>query len=192
MVALPTQSNTFLGVAPQGLFALVTPVYITFSFKSIYLPRTCDNIITDSKHKVWNSYRLSICHVLFEKAKFKNYSTNELPLTQKANVEYKIPCFICPVFYVGQTGRLLRTRLSLVERSRNLQHVLDHVWQGGHQTLRTPPSSYNVGVWSRPVTRKAPQRPETKKGETIGDITMHQVLLGVTKQGEQSTRRGFD
>ena len=42
------------------------------------------------------------------------------------------------------------------------------------------------------MTRKAPQRPETKKGETIGDITMHQVLLGVTKQGEESTRRGFD
>ena len=60
------------------------------------------------------------------------------PEEKKANVVYSIPCTTCPAEYIGQTGRLLETRLS--EHKAAVKHakcdvsaVADHVWNHHHQ-----------------------------------------------------------
>ena len=60
------------------------------------------------------------------------------PKEKKASVVYSIPCTTCPAEYIGQTGRLLETRLS--EHKAAVKHakcdvsaVADHVWNHHHQ-----------------------------------------------------------
>ena len=57
---------------------------------------------------------------------------------KKANVVYKIPCSECPAVYIGQTGRLLETRIAehktAVKHARcDVSAVADHVWNKQHQ-----------------------------------------------------------
>ena len=60
------------------------------------------------------------------------------PSEKKFNVVYKIPCSVCLSVYIGQTGRLLETRVA--EHKAAVKHakcnkwaVAEHVWKEEHQ-----------------------------------------------------------
>ena len=61
-----------------------------------------------------------------------------MPAGQKANVVYNIPCFSCPRSYIGQTARLLDTRVrehkAAVKKGETATSaVAEHVWEEHHQ-----------------------------------------------------------
>ena len=56
-----------------------------------------------------------------------------VPAGQKANVVYNIPCLSCPKSYIGQTARLLETRVkehkAAVKKGETATSaVTEHVW----------------------------------------------------------------
>ena len=66
------------------------------------------------------------------------HSKDPVPLDQRTNVVYQIPCSKFPKVYVVQSGRTLKQRLS--EHLRALQKgdtaasaLVEHVWSTGHQ-----------------------------------------------------------
>ena len=61
-----------------------------------------------------------------------------VPAGQKANVVYNIPCLSCPRSYIGQTARLLDTRVkehkATVKKGETATSaVAEHVWEEHHQ-----------------------------------------------------------
>ena len=60
------------------------------------------------------------------------------PHMQRSNVVYRIPCRDCPQVYIGQTSRLLKTRINehkaAVKHARTEESAVDeHVWVSKHQ-----------------------------------------------------------
>ena len=63
---------------------------------------------------------------------------DRIPSMQNSGVVYSIPCSACPGVYIGQTGRLLGTRLTehkaAVKFARtDVSAVAEHVWHHNHQ-----------------------------------------------------------
>ena len=77
------------------------------------------------------------------------------PLLQTSNVVYSIPCMTCSRVYIGQTGRLLGTRIK--EHKAAVKHakteesaVAEHVWVDKHQM-----DFQSVSILARePILRK--------------------------------------
>ena len=66
------------------------------------------------------------------------YPKDPVPAGQKANVVYNIPCLSCPRSYIGQTARLLDTRVrehkAAVKKGETATSaVAEHVWKEHHQ-----------------------------------------------------------
>ena len=63
---------------------------------------------------------------------------DRIPSTQNSDVIYSIPCSACPKVYIGQTGRLLGTRLkehraAVKYAKTDVSAVSEHVWEKHHQ-----------------------------------------------------------
>ena len=62
---------------------------------------------------------------------------DDVPDIQKSSMVYKIPCSVCPMVYIGQTGHRLNQRLCEHERAVktadfNPSALAEHAWSAGH------------------------------------------------------------
>jgi len=76
-------------------------------------------------------------HSLNKLNKFIKVQKDPLPKLQKKNVVYKICCNDCDASYVGQTGRMLKTRVaehrnSIRRNALSVSVIADHMMQHGH------------------------------------------------------------
>ena len=63
---------------------------------------------------------------------------DQIPPEKRANIVYSIPCKKCPAVCIGQTGRLLETRIrehkAAVKYAKcDVSAVADHIWNKQHQ-----------------------------------------------------------